>query len=76
MGVKFMKTINKTRVIWKCKHCGDVVISYSHIPHDINYCDCGKSAVDLDGHYQGHKGSIEIISTKEYICGKWVKFNE
>ena len=60
------------RLIWQCKSCKDVVISYSHIRYDMNYCECGKSAVDLEDSYQRNTGDIKEISRKKFI-GKWVK---
>lgn len=32
----------KIRLIWKCELCEDIVISYSHIRHDMNTCEYGK----------------------------------
>jgi len=54
---------------WKCKECGDVVVSTSDSRHSINVCECGKSGVDLEEHYQRSFGcpediNIEIIKTK------------
>jgi len=60
------------RLIWQCECCKDVVISYSHIRHDMNYCECGKSAVDLEDCYQRNMGDIKEISRKKFI-DRWVK---
>lgn len=62
----------KVRLIWKCKKCKDVVISYSHLRHDMNYCDCGGSAVDLEKFYQRGMGEVKEISRKIYKDNKWV----
>ena len=59
------------RLIWKCNYCGDVVISYSHLRHDMNTCECTGSSVDLEEHYQRVTGSIKDISRKQMINGKW-----
>lgn len=65
------------RLIWKCVSCGDVVVSYSHLTHEMNWCDCGKSAVDLDEHSQGITGKIEEISRKKLIMGSgWITLNQ
>ena len=52
------------RLKWKCEDCEDVVISYSHLKHTVNYCECGKSAVDLEEHYQRNIGNVKEISRK------------
>ena len=62
---------NPIRLIWKCKNCKDVVISYSHIRHDMNYCECEKSAVDLEEGYMRGMGDIKIISRKEFVNNQW-----
>lgn len=59
------------RLIWRCKECNDVVISYSIFRHDMNYCDCGKSAVDLEDGYQRTTGDVEELSRKIRKSGKW-----
>ena len=38
----------------------------------MNFCECGKSAVDLEEHYQRGSGKVKEISRKENINGKWV----
>jgi len=60
------------RLIWQCEECKDVVISYSHLRHDMNYCECGKSAVDLEEHYQRSMGKVKDISRKKNVDGKWI----
>jgi len=60
------------RLIWKCGKCQDVVVSYSAIRHDMNYCECGKSAVDLEEGYQRNSGeNIIDISRKRFEDGQW-----
>jgi len=63
------------RIIWKCNFCDDVVVSYSHLRHDMNTCDCGKSSFDLEEGYCRTNGDIERLSTKELIDDTWVKVN-
>ena len=66
--------MKSTRIIWSCLDCDDVVISYSHLRHEMNFCDCGKSAMDLEDGYTRIIGDIESISVKEINDeGKWVK---
>lgn len=54
------------RLIWRCKSCGEIVLSYSNLRHDMNICDCGKSGVDYEEWYTRAFGSVEVLSTKEY----------
>ena len=61
------------RLIWQCEDCKDVVISYSYLTHDMNYCECGKSAVDLEQGYQRQTGNIKELSRKKNENGKWIK---
>tara|TARA_R110002020_G_scaffold303221_1_gene518584 strand:+ start:250 stop:450 length:201 start_codon:yes stop_codon:yes gene_type:complete len=53
------------RIIWQCTHCDDVVISYSHLRHEMNWCDCGKTAMDLEEGYRKEVGEPKVISVKE-----------
>ncbi len=64
-----IKDILSTRIIWSCNYCQDVVISYSHLRHNMNYCECGKSAMDLEEGYSRQMGDISIISKKSFQ--KW-----
>jgi len=54
-----------TKLIWKCKKCGDVQTSYSNRRHDMQMCKCGQSGVDLEEWYQRNIGSIEEVSREE-----------
>lgn len=60
------------RLIWQCNDCNDVVVSYSHLRHNIDYCECGNSAVDLEEYYQRNTGNITELSRKQIVDGKWV----
>ena len=64
-----------TRWIWKCGYldCQDIVISYSHLRHDMNSCDCGKSHVDLEEEYCRTIGPVQVLSIKKNVNGEWVK---
>lgn len=67
------KEDDQIRWIWQCGECKDIVISYSHIKHDMNFCDCGKSAVDLEMYYCRQQGPVEILSIKKFIePDQWV----
>jgi len=62
---------NPIRLIWQCEKCEDVVISYSNLKHDINYCSCGETAVDLEEYYQKDIGKIKELSRKKKVGDKW-----
>ena len=64
---------NSIRLIWECKDCKDVVISYSHLRHEMNICECGKSGVDLEEYYQRGHGRIKEISRKVFKDGQFKK---
>ena len=38
----------------------------------MNYCECGKSAVDLEEHYRRDLGKVKNISIKKNVDAKWV----
>ena len=54
--------MNPIKLKWKCEDCEDIVISYSHLKHTMDYCECGKSAVDLEEYYQRNIGKVKEIS--------------
>jgi hypothetical protein len=55
----------KVKITWQCKKCNDIVISYSNLRHNMNFCKCGESAVDLEESYQRTVG--DIIELKKEI---------
>lgn len=60
------------RMIWRCQACSDVIVSYSNLRHDMNYCDCGKTGVDHEEFYTRICGdNFEVISEKIKINGEW-----
>ena len=63
--------MTKIRLIWKCGYCGDVVISYSSILDDMNFCECGRSGVDLEPDMERVFGKVKDISRKEFIKDRW-----
>ncbi len=62
-----------TRIIWQCNYCSDIAISYSNLKHEMNWCDCKKSGIDLEEEYCRGVGDVKTLSVKESIDGKWVK---
>ena len=59
------------RLIWQCPKCSDVVLSYNHLRHDMNTCDCGATSVDLEEHYMRTVGEPVVISEKVFENNKW-----
>ena len=49
----------------QCEECDDIITSYSHLRHTMNYCKCGKSAVDLEESYCRYVGKVKIIKREE-----------
>ena len=35
-------------IVWQCKSCKDIVVSYAREHHVSNKCKCGKSFMDLE----------------------------
>lgn len=46
---------------WKCGICGSAHKSHSEERWKMDFCECGKSAVDLEEHYYRTLGKVEII---------------
>jgi len=63
---RFANDITYVRLLWKCNTCGDKVVSYSGIRHQMDVCECGASGVDLEEGYQRNFGSITEISRTLY----------
>ena len=49
---------------WRCKKCGEVLISDSKEHHKLDMCKCGKSGCDLEELYCRLLGDAEIIEKK------------
>jgi hypothetical protein len=55
--------MTKIKLTWKCTLCNDVVVSDSSLRHDMNFCKCGETGVDLEEHYmRGYGLNMEEIS--------------
>lgn len=61
------------KLTWRCKTCKDVKTSYSTIRHNMNFCKCGDSGVDLEEYYQRTMGSVEDLSREKLVNNKWEK---
>ena len=64
--------MKQIKLTWKCVKCNDIVISYSDVRHNINFCKCGESGVDLEEWYQRNTGNIKELKREEFIDNKWI----
>jgi hypothetical protein len=46
---------------WKCNSCGALNESNTHQRHKMDWCACGKSAVDAEEDYTRIAGDVEIL---------------
>lgn len=51
---------------WKCFNCEDVVISNSNRHHQMDFCKCGITGVDLEEDYQRVQGEIINLGSYDY----------
>ena len=49
------------RIKWKCPICETEIISDSEETHTMDWCQCEKTAIDLEEHYCRMVGKPEII---------------
>lgn len=74
--MKILDVKEPVRWIWQCGECEDVVVSYSHLRWNMNYCDCGESGVDLEEHYCRQLGPVKVLSIKKYVNDSWQQIKE
>jgi hypothetical protein len=53
-------------IYWKCGICGSNHTSNSTYRHQMDVCDCGKSAVDAEEHYTRTMGEVIYITEDEF----------
>lgn len=53
------------KITWKCKKCRQKLTSDTSERHKMDWCKCGKSAVDAEKHYIRVVGDAEIILEKK-----------
>jgi len=58
------------KIVWECGFCGSTQESDSKERWQMDHCDCGKSAVDLEESYQRTMGSVKVIKIDEDESGK------
>lgn len=54
-----------TAIKWKCAICDSVQVSRSDRRHEMDACECKKSALDLEEYYQRNMGAIVILEQVE-----------
>jgi hypothetical protein len=52
-------------VKWKCKLCGDIVVSNREERHKMNRCKCKKSSVDAEDYYVRSIGEVEFLKISD-----------
>ena len=57
--------MNKKELKWECEECGSIQTSNPKERHTMDWCKCGRSAVDLEEHYERFVGSVKIIDTED-----------
>lgn len=53
-----------TKIKWKCRYCGDIIISDTDEHHKMDFCKCHKSAVDAEKEYIRTMGKVEFLDKK------------
>ena len=59
------------KIVWYCKLCNWVSVSDSRMKHCMDYCECGKTAMDLEEGYSrmiGHPIKLAVFDK-----GKWTR---
>lgn len=50
-----------TKIKWKCKYCGAIIISDTDKQHQMDFCKCRKSAVDAEKEYVRTMGKVKFL---------------
>ena len=67
-----MKQDKHIKIAWYCKECLWLSISDSRLTHQMDYCKCGKTAVDLEDVYARYMGSPVTILKLVGDSKKWI----
>lgn len=51
---------------WKCRECGDIVISNKFRHHQMDFCKCGKTGVDLETYQLRMSGFPDEVERYNY----------
>lgn len=56
-----------TYLKWKCRECGDIKVSNSNRTHQMDFCKCNKTGVDLEEGYMRVSGlAFEQLEEYDY----------
>ena len=55
--------MNKKEFKWECEECGSSQTSNPNERHTMDWCKCGKSAVDLEERYVRFAGNVNVRNT-------------
>ncbi len=61
---------NNMKIAWVCDLCNWLQVSDSDLRHQMDYCKCKQTAIDLENEYTGAMGNPRIIARFTY---KWVR---
>jgi len=53
------KDVKKIIIKWRCNYCESVQSSDSSKTHEMDFCECGASGLDLEEHYMRAFGDVE-----------------
>ena len=67
-----MKQDKHIKIAWYCKECLWLSISDSRLTHQMDYCKCGKTAVDLEYSYSRCMGFPIFVLKLVDNSKKWV----
>lgn len=59
-------TLKRRKIIWQCDECKDIQISDCSKRHQMDWCDCGKSAIDAEEYYTRCVGEVTYLKQIEY----------
>lgn len=64
-------------IIWKCKSCKDVVVSYAREHHVMDECKCGDSFMDLEdyGCRQTELETLGELDDSDYAIALEIRMN-
>lgn len=66
------------KIAWYCKECKWLSVSDGEKAHDMNYCKCRKTALDLEEGYARVLGTgyFPVLAFDKEISGEWMLYGE
>ena len=59
------------RIAWQCKECGWLTVSDSKLRHQMDYCRCEKTALDLEETYARMMGAYKPLLILKEGSTEW-----